>query len=65
MSSTAKLSAYALTVHSSCSGDASRSRRMVLRAVATTVTSSATISDAIPVRASTHVDLELRMCRLQ
>jgi RNA polymerase sigma-70 factor (ECF subfamily) len=38
---------------------------MVLSAVATTVTSSATISDATPVSPSTHVDLEPLIGRLQ
>ena len=57
ISSTAKLSPYALTVHSSSSTDALRCMRIELSAVDTTVTSSATISDAIDVRTSTHLCL--------
>jgi hypothetical protein len=45
MSSTAKLSVYALTVHSSCCTDAWRSKRIVLSAVETTSASRTTISD--------------------
>ncbi len=59
ISSTAKLSAYALTVHSSWLIDACRCRRIVLSAVDTTVTSSATISDEIEVSARTHFCLEV------
>ena len=46
ISSTAKLSVYAFTVHSSCSIDAPRCTRIVGSAVVTTSASSATISDA-------------------
>ena len=46
INSTAKLSVYAFTVHSSCSIEAPRSTRIVGSAVVTTSASSATISDA-------------------
>jgi hypothetical protein len=55
--STAKLSVYAFTVHSSCSIDAPSSTLILLRAVVTTVASSATISDPTEPRASVHFDL--------
>src|SRR5262245_65859664 len=45
----------AFTVHSSSSIEAPRFRRIVLRAVATTKASSATMNDATAVSASTHV----------
>jgi hypothetical protein len=54
ISSTAKLRLYAFTVHSSCSTEAPRSSRIVLKAVDTTSVSSAAISDPMAVRATTH-----------
>jgi hypothetical protein len=51
-SSTAKVSVYALTVHSSCESDASRSSRMTGRAVVTTRLSSETMKRASDVIAS-------------
>ena len=57
ISSTAKLSVYALTVHSSCSIDAPRCTRIVGSAVVTTSASSATISDAIDATANTQPGL--------
>ena len=62
ISSTAKLSLYALTVHSSCSTEAPRSMRIVLSAVVTTSASSATISDATDATISTQTG-PLRMSR--
>src|SRR5205823_5107429 len=61
ISSTAKLRPYALTVHSSWSIDAVRCSRIELSAVDTTVTSSATISDATDVRTRTHLCLVLTL----
>jgi hypothetical protein len=46
-----------LTVHSSASTDASRSSRIVVSAVVTTSASSATMKEAIDVRARTHLAL--------
>ena len=53
----AKLNPYALTVHSSASTDAPRSSRIVVSAVVTTSASSATMKEAIEVRARTHLAL--------
>ena len=49
---TAKVSVYALTIHSSCSIDAPRSTRMTGRAVDTTRLSSTTMKSAIDVMAN-------------
>ena len=51
-SSTAKVSVYALTVHSSCEMDACRSRRITGIAVVTTRLSSVTMKSAIEVIAN-------------
>jgi hypothetical protein len=59
INSTAKLSVYALTVHSSCSIEAPRSSRIVLSAVVTTSASSATINDPTEARARTQFWAEL------
>ena len=54
-SSTAKLRVYALTVHSSCSIEAPRSRRIVLRAVETTSRSRTTMNEAVAASPRTQV----------
>ncbi len=51
-SSTAKVSVYALTVHSSCESDACRSRRITGSAVVTTRLSSVTMKSATEVIAN-------------
>ena len=65
ISSTAKLSVYALTVHSSCSIDAPRWTRIVGSAVVTTSASSATISDAMEATASTQPGLRAHLFLLE
>jgi hypothetical protein len=54
ISRTAKLSVYALTVHSSCASEEPRCRRMLTRAVDTTSMSRTTMNDATDARARTH-----------
>ncbi len=54
ISSTAKVRVYAPIVHSSSSSEAWRSRRIVLRAVVTTIVSSITINDATDARPRTQ-----------
>ena len=51
-SSTAKVSVYALTVHSSCESDACRSRRITGSAVVTTRLSRVTMKSATEVMAN-------------
>ena len=54
ISSTARLSVYALTIHSSWPRDAPRLCRIVVSAVVTTSTSRPTMNAATDVSASTH-----------